>query len=83
LICRVFKFGENEWDFDLFNDLEQAKTLKNEPEAANKSPQKSKKAIHSERDCLKVASVKGQNANRCRKRLERSFVLRFDTCDNL
>ena len=26
-MCRVFKLGENEWDVDLVNDLEQLKVV--------------------------------------------------------
>lgn len=27
LMCRVFKLGENEWDIDLINELEQIKIV--------------------------------------------------------
>jgi len=32
LLCRVFKFGEGEWDVDLVNELDQIK-LRNTPSA--------------------------------------------------
>ena len=58
LVCRVFKFGENDWDFDLFNETEHAKTLKVEPSDASKPALKPKKRFTPNEIALKWRQIK-------------------------